>query len=413
MRAKAALRTGFGVALDAARSSRWLPDQPVTSSARWSPEQAHTWRSGQGWLIGCNFLPSTAGNQLEMFQAETFDPATIGRELGWAADLGCNSIRLFLHDLLWRNDGGFLDRVDHVLELADGVGIGVMPVLFDGVWNPEPRLGDQGRPRPGVHNSMWVQSPGAALIPDRSRWPELHEYVDAVLVRFGADPRVQVWDLFNEPDNPNGFTYPATELADKRSAVTPLVDAIFDWATEADPAQPLTVGIWTGVHGRPERVSRLNRISLARSDVLSFHSYRRTRRCAGRSCTSPDTGARCCAPNGWHDPPVPPSTSSRTSLTSASGRTPGVWSRDGRRRSTPGRPGSGQVVVSPTPGSTICSVPMGAPTTPTRRSSSAASPARSRPHHDRCAAALGDPGICPSSAGAGLPMDRHGHGGSS
>ncbi len=275
MRAKAALRTGFGVALDAARSSRWLPDQPVTSSARWSPEQARAWRSGQGWLIGCNFLPSTAGNQLEMFQAETFDPATIGRELGWAADLGCNSIRLFLHDLLWRNDGGFLDRVDHVLELADGVGIGVMPVLFDGVWNPEPRLGDQGRPRPGVHNSMWVQSPGAALIPDRSRWPELHEYVDAVLVRFGADPRVQVWDLFNEPDNPNGFTYPATELADKRSAVTPLVDAIFDWATEADPAQPLTVGIWTGVHGRPERVSRLNRISLARSDVLSFHSYRR------------------------------------------------------------------------------------------------------------------------------------------
>ena len=210
-----------------------------------------------------------------MFQAETFDPDTIGRELTWAADLGLNSIRLFLHDLLWRTDDTFLDRVEHVLELADAVGIGVMPVLFDGVWNPVPHLGDQGRPRPGVHNSMWVQSPGAAVIRDPSRWEQLHEYVDAVLARFGDDPRVQVWDLFNEPDNPNGFTYPAIELADKRSAVTPLVEAVFDWATEADPSQPLTVGIWIGVHGRPERVSRLNRISLARSDVLSFHSYRR------------------------------------------------------------------------------------------------------------------------------------------
>lgn len=225
--------------------------------------------------MGCNFVPSTAGNQLEMFQADTFDAATIGRELAWAADLGLNSIRLFLHDLLWRHDDTFLDRVERVLELADAVGIGVMPVLFDGVWNPRPTLGDQGRPRPGVHNSMWVQSPGADMIRDRSRWKELQGYVDAVLGRFGEDPRVQVWDLFNEPDNPNGFTYGSTELPDKRDAVTPLVDAVFDWAIEADPSQPLTVGIWVGVHGRPERVSRLNRISLGRSDVLSFHSYRR------------------------------------------------------------------------------------------------------------------------------------------
>ena len=225
--------------------------------------------------MGCNFVPSTAGNQLEMFQRETFDPETIERELTWAAQLGFNSIRMFLHDLLWRHDDGFLDRVEHVVDLADRVGIGVMPVLFDGVWNPIPRLGDQGRPRPGVHNSMWVQSPGAEAIGDRSRWPELREYVQAVIARFGDDARIQVWDLFNEPDNPNGFTYGSTELADKRAAVTPLVDAVFDWAIEADPPQPLTVGIWMGVHGRPERVSHLNQISIGRSDVLSFHSYRR------------------------------------------------------------------------------------------------------------------------------------------
>lgn len=268
-------RSARGLIADSARSARWRSDRPVASSARWTPEQARAWSERQGWLVGCNFVPSTAGNQLEMFQAETFDPETIGRELTWAAGLGLNSIRLFLHDLLWRHDDGFLDRVDHVMALAHAVGIGVMPVLFDGVWNPRPKLGDQGQPRPGVHNSMWVQSPGADLIADRSRWDELHEYVDAVLGRFGDDPRVQVWDLFNEPDNPNGFTYGSTELANKREAVTPLVDAVFDWAIEFDPSQPLTVGIWMGVHGRAERVSRLNAVSLGRSDVLSFHSYRK------------------------------------------------------------------------------------------------------------------------------------------
>lgn len=275
MSKKALARTAGRAATDLARSNRWRSDRPVTSTARWSAEQARAWQADQGWLVGCNFVPSTAGNQLEMFQSESFDPATIRRELTWAAELGFNSIRMFLHDLLWRHDDGFLDRVEQVLELADAVGIGVMPVLFDGVWNPRPLLGDQGRPRPGVHNSMWVQSPGAAAIIDRSGWPELRTYVDTVLGRFGDDERVQVWDLFNEPDNPNGFTYGSAELSDKRVAVTPLVDAVFDWATEADPSQPLTVGIWVGVHGRPERVSRLNRISLARSDVLSFHSYRR------------------------------------------------------------------------------------------------------------------------------------------
>ena len=41
----------------------------------------------QPWLVGCNFSPSTAINQLEMWQADSWDPATIDRELGWAEGL--------------------------------------------------------------------------------------------------------------------------------------------------------------------------------------------------------------------------------------------------------------------------------------------------------------------------------------
>ena len=43
---------------------------------RWSSKKINEWYSEQEWLIGSNFLPSTAINQLEMFQTETFDKKT-------------------------------------------------------------------------------------------------------------------------------------------------------------------------------------------------------------------------------------------------------------------------------------------------------------------------------------------------
>lgn len=262
---------GLGLAR-AAVPERFSP--PVASTARWSPEQARSWRAETGWLCGCNFVPSTAGNQLEMFQAATFDPETIDRELGWAAELGMNSIRLFLHDLLWTLDGdAFLDRLDQVLELAAGHGIRTMPVLFDGVWDPDPRPGPQPEPTPGVHNSTWLQSPGAAVLADERRWPALRGYVEAVVGRFAHDPRVVAWDLFNEPDQPNAISYPRREVSRKTGRVTKLLGQVFDWAAAVDPDAPLTAGVFIGMSGAVERVSPLNRLMLGRSDVLSFHSY--------------------------------------------------------------------------------------------------------------------------------------------
>ncbi|MGI9646459.1 MAG: hypothetical protein ACR2O6_14230 [Ilumatobacteraceae bacterium] len=141
---------------------------------RWSIERAARWWDNTGWLVGCNFTPSTAGNQLEMWQDETFDPATIDRELRWAAELGMNVTRVYLHDRLFDTDrDAFLDRIDRVLTIADTHGIRMIPVLFDGVWHPEPRLGTQPDPTPRLHNSIWVQSPGRATLYDRSRWPAL------------------------------------------------------------------------------------------------------------------------------------------------------------------------------------------------------------------------------------------------
>jgi endo-1,4-beta-mannosidase len=170
--------------------------------ARWTAEKALQWSERTGYLLGANFSPSTASNQLEMWQGETFDTATIARELGYARDIGLNSVRVYLHDIPWRQDStGFLRRVDTFLSIAQRNGIRVILVLLDGVWDPYPKPGPQEAPIPHVHNSRWVQSPGAVILGDTARHVEVRTYVQSVLRRFGADSRVIVWDLFNEPDN--------------------------------------------------------------------------------------------------------------------------------------------------------------------------------------------------------------------
>lgn len=258
-----------------ARTRGPLRPAPPPDRARWDLDRAARWRERTGWLLGANFLPSTASNQLELWQADTFDPATIDRELGWASStLGMNAIRLFLHDLCWEVDGRrFLDRVDRVLDLAASHGIATLPVLFDGIWDPEPRPGPQRRPRPGIHNSTWVQGPGAAVLADRSRWPALRPYVDAVIGRFGDDERVVGWDLFNEPDSPN-VAYARRDPPGKARLVADLLELVWEWVEAADPSQPTTVGVYLTVEGpAPWAASRVARIALERSDVVSFHCY--------------------------------------------------------------------------------------------------------------------------------------------
>ena len=210
-----------------------------------------------------------------MFQADTFDPETIDRELALARGLGFNSIRVFLHDLLWLQDReGFLGRCDEFLAIADRHGIGVMFVLFDSCWHPQPRLGPQPEPLPFTHNSGWVQGPGAEALQDPAARPRLREYVMGVVSRFADDPRVVVWDVWNEPDNLDGggVKRPGLEPKNKVALVNALLPEAFAWAREAKPTQPLTSGVWRD----SEKVAQLDdckRIQLAHSDVVSFHSY--------------------------------------------------------------------------------------------------------------------------------------------
>src|ERR1700761_405787 len=129
--------------------------------ARWTEARASDWYAKQPWLVGANFVPSDAINQLEMFQAATFNPGLNDRELGMAESIGMNTVRVFLQDQLWEQDPeGFKKRLDEFLGIAARHHIRPLLVLFDSCWDPEPKLGPQHPPIPGVHNSGWVQSPG-------------------------------------------------------------------------------------------------------------------------------------------------------------------------------------------------------------------------------------------------------------
>ncbi|MEW4566904.1 cellulase family glycosylhydrolase [Tautonia sp. JC769] len=259
----------------------WAQDQDqdrAPGRERWTPEQANAWYDGLPWLVGCNFNPSTAINQLEMWQADTFDPETIDRELGWAEDLGFTSVRVYLHHLLWEQDAeGFLERLDQFLDIADRHGIGVMFVLFDSVWDPHPRLGPQRDPAPGLHNSGWVQSPGADDLMSPEREPLLVHYTVGVISRFKDDPRVHAWDLWNEPDNTNDNSYGRNNLdrepEGKRERTLELLERCFTWARSANPSQPLTSGVWIGQWSDPDRLSPTERVQIEQSDVITFHTY--------------------------------------------------------------------------------------------------------------------------------------------
>lgn len=254
------------------------PVKEVVVAEKWTAQKANDWYKNQPWLVGTNFGPSNAINQLEMWQAETFDVETIDQELALSASIGMNTHRVFLHNLLWEQDSiGFLNRINTFLDITAKHKIKPMIVLFDGVWHPLPKLGKQPEPIPHKHNSGWVQSPGAEYLKDKNQYPKLKAYVKGVMTHFKEDDRILIWDLFNEPENENKSSYPNLELEDKYDRAFDLLKVAFTWAREVNPSQPITSGVWGGFIGRDgnadEPLTGISKFMLENSDVITFHTY--------------------------------------------------------------------------------------------------------------------------------------------
>lgn len=254
-----------------------LVSSVCAQTTRWSEQKANDWYAHQPWLVGSNYIPKDAINELEMWQADTFDPTQIDKELGWAEGIGMNTMRVFLHDLLWQQDAsGFQKRLDQFLTIASRHHIRPLLVLFDSCWDPDPKLGRQHAPTPGVHNSGWVQSPGAKALVDPKQVPRLKEYVQGVVGAFAKDDRILGWDIWNEPSSDQTGNYPKTELKnDKKIAiVAKLLPQAFAWAREMNPMQPLTSGVYEiDLKKDVDQQDEIERIQLRESDVISFHNY--------------------------------------------------------------------------------------------------------------------------------------------
>jgi hypothetical protein len=231
--------------------------QAQTIRPAWSKNEANQWYAKQGWLRGCDFIPSTAINQLEMWQEETFDTATISRELGYARSIGLNCMRVFLHHLLWQADSdGFKKRINLYLTIADAKNIKTIFVFFDDCWNESYKAGKQPSPKPGIHNSGWLRDPGKLLYDDPALIKVLEAYVKDILASFKNDRRILLWDLYNEPGNSNY----------QNKSMLLLKDA-FQWGREINPVQPLTAGVWN------KSLVDLTAYQLVNSDVISYHNY--------------------------------------------------------------------------------------------------------------------------------------------
>ena len=260
-RVKASAQEAEGVAL--------ATDSSSTVSGRWTTARAKAWYKQQPWRVGPVYVTSTAVNQLEMWQADTFDPTTIDRELGYAAAIGMNTVRVFLHDALYAQDpNGFLGRIHQFLDIAATHHISTFFVLFDSCWRGLYALGTQPAPLPGIHNSQWVQSPGSVALADPSQYPRLQAYVQGVVGAFGNDPRVIFWDLWNEADNTG-----SNDPANKQALVANLLPQVYAWARAVQPTQPLTSCLWTGDWSTPSNFNPVQSVIMANNDINTFHNY--------------------------------------------------------------------------------------------------------------------------------------------
>jgi hypothetical protein len=222
----------------------------------WSADKANAWYAKHAWINGANFIPSSAINQLEMWQPDTFDPKTIDRELGYAEGIGFNAMRVFLHSIAWHEDPkGFKQRVGQYLAIADKHHIKTIFVIFDDCWNPDPKPGKQPAPKTGVHNSGWMRDPGNHLS-DPGEMDMLKTYVTDVITTFKHDNRILLWDLYNEPGNSN-----------YKDASLPLLTNVFKWAHAVNPDQPVSSGPWDW------SLENLNAVQIRNSDVITYHDY--------------------------------------------------------------------------------------------------------------------------------------------
>ncbi len=252
---------------------------------RWSEAQINAWYHQRPWLVGMNYLPASAVNWNELWQAQTFDLPTIKRELSWAQQVyQMNTLRINLPFIVWLYDrDGLMARIDAFLQAATDHGISTMLTLMDdcGFSGDHPWIGRQKEPRPGVHNSQGAASPGRNIVVLPDLWGHVERYIKDVVTTFKDDERVLVWDVYNEPTNDGIFLEGGIEGhfdGPLLQRAYELCERAIAWVRSCDPSQPITIGAWRNMKTFIKRdvklfASPIDQLCLEHSDIISFHAY--------------------------------------------------------------------------------------------------------------------------------------------
>lgn len=223
----------------------------------WSLSKAKAWNKRNDWLVGANYTPAYAINQLEFWQKETFNEKEIDKELSWASEIGMNCIRVYLHHSLWLQDKeGFKMRINRFLHIASEYKIKTMFVLFDDCWTDTYKLGKQPLPRLGIHNSGWLKDPGNRVQNNPKLLDTLELYTKDILRSFKNDKRILLWDLYNEPGQ-----------FDQHDRSLPLLEKVFIWARQIRPSQPVSSGVYD------DNEKNISKFQIEHSDIITYHSY--------------------------------------------------------------------------------------------------------------------------------------------
>jgi len=241
-------------------------DNPVRHYERWSVEEINEWYIKQDWWVGFNYVPSNKVNQIDMWQAESWDPVIIDKELAMGEGLGFNVVRIFLHDLVYIQDPeGFKERFSDFLRIADSHGMRVIPNFFTNGGKEERRqLGKQPEEIPGTHNIHWARTPGQVIAHDPLKYGPLKTYIQDFISTFAEDERILCWYLYNEPWN--NSIYQKKDVPNKVNPYNLLV-SVFEWARECGPTQPLTSCMYVDCCPTDAFLGE-------NADIITFHCYK-------------------------------------------------------------------------------------------------------------------------------------------
>ena len=259
-------------------TSLWLSVR-AERNGPWTAEKAWAWYGAQPWIRGCNYMPASAANRVDQWQALGAEDrfAEVERELALAERIGFNALRLLVEEQgfgVWLAEhDGFMARFERMLSIMDRHGLRAIVVLGNDcsrpkeLWKlptPGPQaydLGYHGGRRVTQHGS----NPGAigyTALDDPELRPKFYAMCGELLRKYRTDRRILFWNLWNEPGN------------NHRSALTEVnLRELFELAWKIDPVQPLAADVWTAGAGNPEGVKPVERHAGEWSDIISYHCY--------------------------------------------------------------------------------------------------------------------------------------------